>query len=92
LDGTEVLKFLNTNHQRLSTRLAIILLLTLVAVMVFATVAAALAAYFEAGDIQDETLLSVAHLVETNQIQTQGSESLLRDNDYDQAQSVRNKK
>jgi len=56
--------------------------------MVFATAAAALTAYFEAGDIQDETLLSVAHLVETNQIQTQDSESLLRDHEYDDGVQV----
>lgn len=56
--------------------------------MVLATVAAALTAYFTASDIQDETLLSVAHLVETNQIQTQNNFSLLRDNDYDDGVQV----
>lgn len=82
------MKFTKTKHRRLSTRLAIILLVTLIAVMAFATLAAALTAYFEASDIQDETLLSVAHLVETNQIQTQDSESLLRDDNYDDGVQV----
>lgn len=82
------MKLLRTKHRRLSTRLAIILLLTLIAVMVFATVAAALTAYFEAGDIQDEILLSVAQLVETNQIQTLDSESLWRDHEYDDGVQV----
>ncbi len=82
------MKFLRTKRRRLSTRLAISLLITLIAVMALATVAAALTAYFEASDIQDETLLSVAHLVETNQIQTQNNHALLRDSDYDDGVQV----
>ena len=82
------MNFLRTKRRRLSTRLAISLLITLLAVMALATVAAALTAYFEASDIQDETLLSVAHLVETNQIQTQNNHALLRDSDYDDGVQV----
>lgn len=78
------MKFLqNPEHPRLATRLAVALLIALTTVMVLATIAAVLTAYFEAGDTQDETLLSVAHLVETNQISTRYDKSLIRDNDYD---------
>ena len=84
MDGSQTLKFLqNTEHPRLATRLAVALLITLTAVTILATISAVLTAYFEAGDTQDETLLSVAHLVETNQITTRYDRSLLRDNDYD---------
>ena len=82
------MKLANIKLRSLSTRLALSLLITLVAVMILATIGAALTAYHEASDIQDETLLSVAHLVETNQIQTQDNHSLLRDSDYDDGVQV----
>jgi len=56
------------NNPSLSRRLKRLLLLTLLAVLVIATIAAAASAYFEASDTQDETLLSVANLIETSQL------------------------
>ena len=56
------------NNPSLSRRLKRLLLLTLLAVLVIATIAAAASAYFEASDAQDETLLSVANLIETSQL------------------------
>lgn len=61
-------RVVNKNNPSLSKRLKRLLLLTLLAVLVVATVAAAASAYLEASDTQDETLLSVATLIETNQI------------------------
>ena len=58
-------------NPKLSRRLKRVLLATLLAVLVLATIAAAVSAYLEASDIQDETLLSIAKLVETNQIGAQ---------------------
>jgi len=56
------------SNPKLSRRLKRALLATLLTVLVLATVAAAVSAYLEASDIQDETLLSVAQLVETQQV------------------------
>lgn len=55
-------------NPKLSRRLKRALLATLLAVLVLATLAAGVSAYWEASDIQDDTLLSVARLVETNQM------------------------
>ncbi len=55
-------------NPRLATRLRFVLLLTLLAVLILATIAAAVTAFIESSDVQDETLLSVARLVETNQV------------------------
>ena len=55
-------------NPKLGRRLKLALLATLLAVLVLATIAAGVSAYFEASDIQDETLLSIANLVETNQM------------------------
>ena len=76
-------------NPNLSRRLKRALLATLLAVLVLATVAAAVSAYIEASDIQDETLLSVARLIETNQIGSQRDTELF-DDDYldDSAVSV----
>lgn len=71
------------NNPRLATRLLVALLAVLLAVLVLATIAAAVTAYLESSDIQDETLLSVARLVETNQIAVQHDKSFYKDNDYD---------
>jgi len=57
-----------STNPSLSRRLKRLLLLTLLAVLVIATMAAAASAYFEASDTQDETLLSVAKLIETSQL------------------------
>ncbi len=70
-------------NPRLSRRLKRALLTTLLAVLVLATIAAAVTAYLEASDIQDETLLSVAGLVETNQIATKTGTELFDDDDVD---------
>lgn len=56
------------DNPRLSRRLKRALLVTLLTVLVLATLAAGISAYLEASDIQDETLLSVAGLVESNQM------------------------
>lgn len=58
------------SNPSLSRRLKRLLLLTLLAVLVIATIAAAASAYLEASDTQDETLLSVANLIETSQLDT----------------------
>ncbi|MBX2835482.1 MAG: hypothetical protein KTR35_01425 [Gammaproteobacteria bacterium] len=73
----------NTTNPKLSRRLKRALLATLLAMLVLATIAAAASAYFEASDIQDETLLSVARLAETNQIGTQSNQKLFDDDHLD---------
>lgn len=70
-------------NPKLSRRLKRALLATLLAVLVLATLAAAVSAYMEASDIQDETLLSVAKLVETNQVGPQKNSELFDDDDPD---------
>ena len=65
------------SNPKLSQRLKRALLFTLLAVLVLATIAAAVSAYIEASDIQDETLLSVAGLVETNQINAHNNPSVI---------------
>jgi len=69
MDGSEGMsRASEKSNPSLSRRLKRLLLLTLLAVLVIATLAAAASAYFEASDTQDETLLSVANLVETSQL------------------------
>lgn len=70
-------------NPRLATRLRIALLITLFAVLVLATIGAAVTAFIESSDVQDETLLSVAHLVQTNQVGARYDTRLYRDNDLD---------
>jgi signal transduction histidine kinase len=70
-------------NPRLASRLRSALLLTLLAVLVLATVAAAITAFIESSDVQDETLLSVAHLVRTNQINARFDATVFRDDDLD---------
>lgn len=67
----------------LSRRLAVALLITLIAVLILATGAAAVSSYLEASDNQDETLLSVATLLTSSQIDVQYDPALFRDSDYD---------
>ncbi len=67
----------------LSRRLAVALLVTLFAVLILATIAAAITAYWQSSDNQDETLLSVAHLLSTNQIEVQYDPKQFEDSDYD---------
>jgi len=66
-------------NPKLAARLKHALLATLLAVLVLASIAAAVTAYFEASDIQDETLFSVATLVESNQIGTPTDDDLFDD-------------
>ena len=73
----------NITNPKLSRRLKRALLATLLAVLVLATVAAAVSAYLEASDIQDETLVSVAKLIETNQIASQHGTELFDDEHLD---------
>ena len=70
-------------NPKLASRLLVALLVVLLIVLVLATIAAAVTAYIESSDVQDETLLSVARLVETNQISVQHDKSFYKDNDYD---------
>lgn len=70
-------------NTRLTTRLAVALLVTLLAVLILATIAAAVTAYRGAIDFQDETLLSVAHLVNSDQIQVQYDPRQFNDDDFD---------
>ncbi|OED35145.1 hypothetical protein AB833_31395 [Chromatiales bacterium (ex Bugula neritina AB1)] len=76
------LKISKTN-QKLETRLRIALHAILLAFLVLATISAAIVAYFGSSELQDETLLSVALLVNTNQIGLQTNRSLYRHHDYD---------
>lgn len=71
------------SHPRLSRRLQWALLATLVAVIVAAVITAAITAYLEASEIQDDTLLSVARLVESNQIRAATDTELFEDRDFD---------
>ena len=75
-------------NPRLATRLRAALLATTLAVLVLATITAAITAYLESSDVQDETLLSVARLVETNQIGVIHDPSFYSDNDYDDGVQV----
>lgn len=70
-------------NPKLSTRLSIALAATLLIILIIATIAAAATAYFDSREIQDETLLSVAHLVRTDQVSVQYDRRLLRDDDFD---------
>lgn len=70
-------------NPKLSSRLKRALLATLLAVLILATIAAGVSAYVEASDIQDETLLSVAKLVETNQMGAQRNATVFDDDHVD---------
>jgi len=72
-----------SGNPELSRRLAVALLITLIAVLILATGAAAVSSYLEASDNQDETLLSVANLLTSNQIDVQYDPALFKDSDYD---------
>jgi len=71
------------SNPKLTRRLKRALLATLLAMLVLATIAAGVSAYLEASDIQDETLLSVAKLVETNQVGAQRSKRMFDDDHLD---------
>ncbi len=71
------------SNPKLSRRLKRALLATLLAVLVLATIAAGVSAYLEASEIQDETLLSVAKLVETNQMGAQRDTKMFDDHHVD---------
>ena len=76
------------DNPKLATRLRKVLLITLLAALVLATVAAAITAYLESSDVQDETLLSVAYLVETNQVGPQYNPELLQNHHLDEGVRV----
>ena len=77
------MKLRKRGNPALSRRLAVALLVTLFAVLILATFAAAVTAYLASSDNQDETLLSVAHLLSTNQIGVQYDASQFKDSDFD---------
>lgn len=79
---------IDSSNPKLATRLRLALLATLLAVLVLATIAAAVTAYLESSDLQDETLLSVAKLVNTNQIDVQTDRSFYKDKDFDEGVQV----
>jgi len=83
MDGAKVMSDFAAENPRLTRRLKRALLATLLAVLVLASIAAAVTAYFEASDIQDETLFSVATLVESNQIGTPTDDDLFDDDHVD---------
>lgn len=72
-------------NPKLTRRLKRVLLATLLAVLILATIAAAVTAYLEASDNQDEILLSVARLVETNQMGTPSDNDVFDDDDVDES-------
>ena len=76
------------NNPVLAKRLRWTLIITLLAALVLATITAAVTAYLDASDVQDETLLSVAHLVDTNQIIAQFDPSFLDHHRYDEGVRV----
>ena len=78
-----ILKWREGKNPSLSKRLAFSLSLSLLAVMILATATAALTSYFQSIDNQDETLLSVAYLVNTNQVSAQYDSSVFKDDDLD---------
>ena len=71
------------SNPKLTRRLKRALLATLLAILVLATVAAGVSAYIEASDIQDETLLSVAKLVESNQMGALSDNKMFEDDHVD---------
>lgn len=70
-------------HPKLTRRLWLALLITFSAVLVLATITAGLTAYFEVSDTRDETLLSVANLVETNQVGAVTDDDVFDADDFD---------
>lgn len=73
----------SSEHPKLTSRLKRALMFTLMAVLILATVAAGVSAYLEARDSQDETLLSVAQLVKSNQMRAASDEDVFDDDDFD---------
>lgn len=71
------------DNPKLTRRLKRALLITLTAVLILATLAAAIFAYLEASDNQDESLLSVAQLVESNQMSAAADDEIFDDDHYD---------
>lgn len=67
----------------LTRRLALSLLGSLLAVLILATATAAITSYLHSNEIQDETILSVAYLVNTNQIGSPYNSKVFKDDDYD---------
>jgi two-component system OmpR family sensor kinase len=76
-------KWKSRKNPSLTRRLAFSLLTSLLTVLILATATAAITAYLQSSEIQDETLLSVAHLVNTNQIGSPYDSSVFKDDDYD---------
>ena len=72
-----------TQNPKLTRRLKRALLATMLAVLVLATIAAAVTSYLQASEIQDETLLSVAQLVETNQMDSPTDNDIFDDDHLD---------
>ncbi len=72
----------------LSRRLRTALFICFFAVLILATIAAAVTAYLEASDVQDETLLSVAQLVRNNQIEVRDDTYRRHDHDTDDGVQV----
>lgn len=70
-------------HPQLARRLRRALLATLLALLILATLAAAISAYFEVSDAQDEVLLSIGRLVETNQIGAVTDDEVFDDDRFD---------
>jgi two-component system OmpR family sensor kinase len=73
----------SSKNPSLTRRLAFSLLVSLLAVLILATATAAITSYLQSSEIQDETLLSVAHLVNTNQIGSPYDSTVFKDDDYD---------
>lgn len=83
MDGTQDVTKSDATNPRLSRRLKRALLTTLLAILILATAAAAVSSYLESSNIQDETLLSVARLVESNQISSPKKAQLYDDDHLD---------
>ena len=70
-------------HPQLAQRLRRALLITLLALLILATLAAAISAYFEVSDAQDEVLLSIGRLVESDQIGAVTDNEVFDDDRFD---------
>jgi len=81
--GTQGMTETAPANPRLTRRLWKALLVTFSAVLVLATAAAGLTVYLAASDTQDETLQSIAHLAETNQIGAVTDDEVFDDDDFD---------
>lgn len=82
------MRWSRSKNPRLTRRLRAALLLTLLAVLILASIAAAITAYIQSSDVQDETLLSVAYLVQTNQVGSRYDEMLYKDDNVDEGVHV----